>query len=261
MSPMDRKFGVEIKALDDAGAGLARIATLSAIDADGDTYAPGAFGEQHAKVLAAHDWQTAPIGKARVFEQGDEALAEFRLNLETAAGREWHAALKFDIADQRPLQEWSYGFQVIDAVHETRGEQRVRVLKKLRVFEVSPVVLGAGVGTATLDVKGSRPFAEQIEAAIAELDDLAGRAAEIAALRKEEGRELSAERLARLAAIKGRIEALLAAGDPVPPSDLRLAQFRAPHAGPGDESRAREGATAGRLAADFERIRSHPRLR
>ena len=56
------KQGVLLKALDDAGHGLARIATLSAVDSDGDTYAPGAFGEQWAKILPAHDWRAVPLG-------------------------------------------------------------------------------------------------------------------------------------------------------------------------------------------------------
>ena len=32
-----------VEKMDDAGHGLARLATLAAVDHDGDTYAPGAF--------------------------------------------------------------------------------------------------------------------------------------------------------------------------------------------------------------------------
>lgn len=144
---------ITLKAIDDAGRGLAVIATLSAVDADDDTYDRGAFGEQPVMVLAAHDHATVPLGKGRVFERGDQALAEFRLNLDSKTAAEWHSALKFDLADGHPVQEWSYGFRVIDARHEQRDGRRVRVLTRLKVHEISPVVVAAGVGTRTVTVK------------------------------------------------------------------------------------------------------------
>lgn len=150
---------MQIEALDEAGKGLARIAVLSAIDHDGDTYLPGAFGwkaggSQWAQILPAHDRWACPLGKARVYEEGDAAFAELFLNLDTEEGRNWHAALKFDLAKGNAIQEWSYGFDVLDADFEIRGDQRVRKLKKLDVHEVSPVLKGAGIGTRTIDLKG-----------------------------------------------------------------------------------------------------------
>lgn len=163
-----------LKALDDEGHGLARIATLSAIDKDGDTYASGAFGGaggQWGHILAAHNWSHIPLGKARVYEEGDQALAELHLNLDIPAGRDWHAALKFDLghASDHPVVEWSYGFQVLDSAMETRAGERVRVLKRLQVFEVSPVVRGAGNGTGTLAMKG---LDEKTAAIAAFLDEI-----------------------------------------------------------------------------------------
>lgn len=200
----ETKIGVEIKQIDAEGTGLARIATLSAIDSDGDTYAPGAFlaeggGEQSVKVLAAHNWMVVPLGKARVFEDGDAAMAEFRLNMDSPTAREWHAALKFDLDAERsggaPLQEWSYGFRVVDSETALRDGERVRILKRLAVHEISPVVLGAGMGTRTVAMKAhGGSFAEQIAATIEEVHDVRDRAKEIAALRAEDGRTLSADR-------------------------------------------------------------------
>lgn len=235
---------VALEKLDDGGTGLARIATLSAVDSDGDTYARGAFGEQQVKVLPAHDSMAVPIGRARVFEREDEALAEFRLNLDTAAGREWHAALKFDFESGQPLQEWSYGFRIVDSSTEVRDGQRVRVLKKLKVHEISPVVLGAGVGTATLALKGRAvPFGEQLIAAIAEVRDIAGRAREIKALREKDGRALSPERVDQLKDLTAACGELAAAAAEL---DALV--------GPG--SAGTDSQEAGRLLAQFEAIRS-----
>jgi HK97 family phage prohead protease len=141
----------------DAGKGLAILARLSEVDHDGDTYAPGAFswkgGEQWCALIHHHDRYQMPFGKARVYEDGDVAYAELHLNLETQAGADWHKMLTFDLATGKAVQEYSYGFDVIDADFQVRGEDRVRVLKRLDVHEVSTVIRGAGRGTGTLSMK------------------------------------------------------------------------------------------------------------
>lgn len=174
--------GMTIEAMDEAGKGLARIAVLSAVDHDGDTYLPGAFswkagGFQWTQILPAHDRWACPLGKARVYEDGDAAYAELNLNLDTEEGRNWHAALKFDLAKGAPIQEWSYGFDVMDADYEIRGDARVRKLKKLDVHEVSPVLRGAGIGTGTLALKGLKAAElkeDHYRALLAGLGELAG---------------------------------------------------------------------------------------
>lgn len=147
-----------VEKMDAAGHGLARIAILSEIDHDGDTYAKGAFswkakGEQWVPILPAHNRAAMPLGKARVYEDGDAVFAELHLNLNTPAGRDWHETLKFDLETGGAVQEWSYGFGVVDHAKETRDGAAVRVLKRVDVHEVSPVVRGAGVGTRTLSMK------------------------------------------------------------------------------------------------------------
>ena len=141
----------------DTGKGLALIATLSEVDHHGDTYEKGAFGwggDQWCPLLTAHNAWGMPFGKARVFEDGDAAYAELHLNLDTQTGKEWHSALKFDLANGKSVQEWSYGYNTLDADYLKRGDDDVRVLKRLDVVEVSTVVRGAGRGTRAVDMKG-----------------------------------------------------------------------------------------------------------
>lgn len=144
-----------ITQMGDSGKGLALIANLADVDHDGDTYEAGAFNwkEQWCPLLGAHDRSRMQFGKARVFEDGDKAYAELHLNLGTQAGRDWHEALKFDLSTGTPVQEWSYGYDVLDADYQIRGAGRVRRLKRLDVHEVSTVVRGAGRGTGTLSMK------------------------------------------------------------------------------------------------------------
>lgn len=163
----------------ETGKGLAILARLAEVDHDGDTYAKGAFswkdGEQWCPLIHHHDRWQMPFGKARVYEDGDLAYAELHLNLETQAGKDWHQALLFDLATGKAVQEYSYGFDVIDADFQVRGEDRVRVLKRLDVHEVSTVIRGAGRGTGTLRMKGLKEAAfAPLIAGLGELSEALG---------------------------------------------------------------------------------------
>lgn len=167
-----------IEAMDEAGKGLARIATLSAVDHDGDTYLPGAFswkegGHQWCSILPAHNRKATPLGKARVYEEGDAAYAELHFNLEIPEAKSWHSAIMFDLAKGTSVQEYSYGFDTIDAEEQVRGQERVQVLKRLDVHEVSPVLKGAGIGTGTLGMKNASLKGEHFTALIGGLGELA----------------------------------------------------------------------------------------
>lgn len=221
-----------IKEMDDQGLGLAKIATLSAIDHDGDTYQPGAFGwkeggHQWVPILPSHDRAAMPLGKARVYEADDAAFAEIHLNMKSEAGREWHAALKFDLEKGNAVQEWSFGFGIIDKLHEARNGQDVRVLKRLDIHEVSPVVRGAGIGTGTLALKSRGGFASQIDATIAAIDDIIQRAGDVKALREADGRPMSTARLDQLAGLKQRLDALLAGGSTMSAEEVAAADLGA----------------------------------
>ena len=166
-----------IKEMDEKGHGLALLANMSDIDKDNDTYTKGAFSwksdGQWASIVPAHNWKEMPFGKAKVFEDGNEALAELKLNLDTNAGRDWHAALKFDLETGQPVQQWSYGYDVLDFANESRGGRKVRNLKKLKVLEVSPVIVGAGKGTRTLGMKGVSLKEGDFAATLEQLQELA----------------------------------------------------------------------------------------
>lgn len=142
----------DLKLEGDQGAFSAVFATLNVVDSDGDLTVPGAFGEQRVIVSAyGHgSWGGAlPVGKGRIYERGEEAIVEGRFFLDTQAGGETYKTVK-NIGD---LQEWSYALPEIDyEIREEDGE-RIRVLKRIKVNEVSPVLMGSGVNTRLLDIK------------------------------------------------------------------------------------------------------------
>lgn len=172
---------LQVKDIDSAGKGKAQIAVLSDIDNEGDTYEKGAFswkngGGQWAFMIPAHNKQAMPFGKGWVYEEKGAAMADFTLNLQTQAGREWHEALKFDLETGNPVQEWSYGYRTLDSAKEIRENRQVRVLKQLDVYEFSPVLRGMGSRTGTLGIKSLKDDA--FTGLISGLDELAAALAE-----------------------------------------------------------------------------------
>ena len=141
----------ELKELNE-GRGRAVFATLNVIDKDGDVTLPGAFGEQRAKLVGAHQWHLPNIGVATIREEGDLAIADFEFYLGMESAKEWYEALRRNYENGVP-QEWSYGFDVLEEETGDYQGKRVRYLKRLKVHEVSPVMVGAGEGTMTLAVK------------------------------------------------------------------------------------------------------------
>jgi len=174
------------------GSFMARIATLNVIDKDGDVTLSGAFPDGREVLVSAYQhesWMGAlPVGKAVIHESGDDVIADGEFNLKTETGREHYEAVKFSGG----LQEWSYGFKVEEEDKEDRDGQKVRLLKKLVPYEISPVLLGAGIDTGTLAIKQEKStYIDQAEAVLAAVNDLVARTKSLADLRREDGRDLS----------------------------------------------------------------------
>ena len=210
--------------LDDAkeGAFIARIATLGVIDKDGDETKPGAFkgnGEVLVSSYQHGSWMgELPVGKAVITENGKDVLATGEFNLKTDAGREHYESVKFSGG----LQEWSYGFRVDESDEETRDGGKVRVLKKITVFEIAPVLLGAGIDTGTLAIKSGTTYADHAEKVLAAVSELVARSKSLADLRLKEGRVLSMKNrermkklLTMLSGVASDLKELLDATEPV----------------------------------------------
>ena len=151
-----KSVSVELK-LDDEGHFEAIFSTFNVIDHDGDVTLPGAFEEGAEVIVGAYGhntWSGAlPVGKGVIKQTDKDAriVGEFWLN--TKSGKEHYTVAK----ELGVKQEWSYGYDIKGTgdVEELPEElQRAdRVLTKLEVFEVSPVLRGAGIDTQTVVVK------------------------------------------------------------------------------------------------------------
>lgn len=202
----------ELKELSEKGDGVAIIATLNVIDADMDVTLPGAFGEQVVQMIPAHDWKKTPIGKATISEAGDEVIAKFKLNLKNSLGKDWYESLKFDVDNPPSKQQFSYGFSIPKEGSEDGKfeEQDVRFLKRLKVHEISPVLVGSGIGTGTSILKDkekgkpsqSTKIEDQILSATNDIQTVIDHVNEIHKMRSKEGRTISKERIKELFDLK-----------------------------------------------------------
>ena len=186
---------IEFK-LSETGEVSLAFSRLNVVDSDGDVTFPGSLPAGKSVPMSAYghtSWDGAlPIGKGTISERDDLGILDGSFFMQTDQGRNAYHTTKA-MAD---LQEWSYGYNVTEGGPGTFEGQRVRELRKLDVFEVSPVLKGAGVGTGTLAIKSGAPgpgapYAEQLlwytEGLPALLDRLKGHAA----ARLTEGRKLS----------------------------------------------------------------------
>jgi len=221
---VDRKAFTPIEfKLSETGDVSVAFSRFNVIDSDEDVTFAGSMPSGKAVPMSAYghtSWDGAlPTGKGLISEKGDLGVFNGSFFMETDQGRNAYHTTKA-MAD---LQEWSYGYAVLEGGPGMFEGKRVRELRKLDVFEVSPVLKGAGVGTATLAIKSGLsgfdlPYAEfgswVLEANEAFLDRTKSRLTD----RTKEGRVLSAANRDHIAAIVESLSALLAATTPADPA-------------------------------------------
>ena len=200
---IERKaISIELKGKGE-GSFTARISTLNVRDKDNDITRPGAFESGKTVLVSAYQhgsWNgKLPVGKATIREENNEVFADGQFNLKTSEGRDTYEAIKF----APELQEFSYGF--FPTTEDGKGEEEgARILLKVDVKEISPVLIGSGVNTGVLAIKSAEnkpenmTYAEQGEAVLAAVTDLLARTKSLADLRLKEGRNLSSENRSRI---------------------------------------------------------------
>jgi HK97 family phage prohead protease len=246
---------VDLKA-DEQGHIEAVFSTFGVVDSDGDILVREAFTDGQAVPLVwSHDW-SMPIGKGTIRTDEKRAIFDGQFFTDTSAGLDAYRTVKA----MGELQEFSWGFRILDAEPGQKDGQPIRTITKAEVFEVSPVLVGANRETYTLALKGRRRLSRgQIEGAITVLqallgDDAAEEPDEAAAIVAEAseadpvqllrasveemkaatdddilaGRERLSALLADLGSVRGDIEALMKRADQIGAENPRelLRQFR-----------------------------------
>lgn len=142
---------------DDKGHVTAVVATLGVVDRDREVILHDAVpngarvklsGYGHSAMFGAG----VPVGKGTLRVESDKLVFHGRYFLSTQAGAEAFRTIK----EMGPEQEWSFGFRILKSSEPDdawRAKGAVRILEKLAAFEVSPVVIGAGLETRTIEAK------------------------------------------------------------------------------------------------------------
>lgn len=147
--------GLKVKDADQ-GTVTAVFATFNVKDHDNDITLPGAFEEGAPVLISAYGHRSwmgqKPVGKGTIHADDTKAWLDGQFFLDTIEGADTFKTIK----GTAELQEWSYGYDVLETGEVTEALRQLgiwRVIKKSRVYEVCPVMLGAGIDTETVDLK------------------------------------------------------------------------------------------------------------
>lgn len=173
-----------IETKDDEGIVEALVSVTGNVDNVNDVIEPGAYTktlqERKPKGVWAHDWNT-PICKALDMEEwmpGDPRLPDFiqpghgalyvkaQFNLATQRGREAYSDVKFYGEDS----EWSIGYSVPKG-KSTKGDDGIRRIQEIKLFEFSPVLFGANSSARSL-IKSAKAMFESEEEFLSEVKEL-----------------------------------------------------------------------------------------
>ena len=139
----------EEKADGEKGIIEAYVSIFDNVDLGGDKIVRGAFAESLQKKLPKgvwmHDWNM-PVAKTLVAEEHAKGLyIKAQFNLDTQRGADAYSDVKFGLID-----EFSIGYRVLD--HEW-SEDGTRILKKVKLYEWSPVLAGMNPDTELIGIK------------------------------------------------------------------------------------------------------------
>jgi hypothetical protein len=162
VTPKDIKLDI-----DGEGTFQAVFATMNVIDKDGDLTEPGAFGTQQVLISQYNhgSWgdgaDALPIGVGTIYEKDEEAVVQGEFDMSDEAAVKTYNKIKY-LKEKGRTQEWSYALPEVDWETREIDGQRIRVLKKIKVPEVSPVIMGAGENTRLLDIKQKKPELKKV---------------------------------------------------------------------------------------------------
>jgi HK97 family phage prohead protease len=183
------------------------------VDSDGDVVLPNSiksgYGDKGVAMVWAHDWKDV-VGRGEIVDDGNKAIFKGQFIMDTERGRDAFNTVKA----MGDLQQWSFGYEVDDyevgMFQKDTQEIEVRYLKNVKVWEVSPVLVGANQNTSTLSVKSDedmrddcvkdteieeikepKRFNEDVDELLIKLSTVLKRAKELTALRLKKEKLLS----------------------------------------------------------------------
>jgi len=144
----------------------AYVSIFNNVDYADEVIVKGAFAEslqrKLPKIAWSHNWEEiiGTVESATEDERGLKIVGQLVLSVQKAKEA-------YDLMKAGAIDEFSIGYGVLSARYEEREGKSIRILEKLDLYEVSPVLVGCNNQTELLDIKS----AEQKVAEIKEIND------------------------------------------------------------------------------------------
>lgn len=165
MTTKTRVFDVKAAPSGDAGAGIitATASVFGNIDSYGDIVLPGAFTDTLAEWAASGDpvpivWTHnsgdafSHIGYCTEIKETEDGL-QFTGQLDVEDNPT--AAQVYRLLKGRRIKQFSFSYSVLEASPAEKDGRYVTELRKLKLYEVGPTLVGANQETQLLDVKSA----------------------------------------------------------------------------------------------------------
>lgn len=209
---------------DDTGDFSGRASTFGTVDSYGDTVEPGAYVDTLPQFRTrgfigwGHDWDN-PIGYVTAAEERADGLyisGKFHSDAEAQRRRQ----IAKERVDQGLFMGLSIGYEIEEAEERQVAEpvkgkwgewtDKIRVLKKLRLFEVSLVMVPAEANSGLTAIKGEGlTFDDHSERVRVALDEYVQRCMSGSEMREKVGRAISAARVAEIEGVIGSVTAAI----------------------------------------------------
>lgn len=162
MKHKDMKVKVKVKAEGEDGQFTAYASTFDVVDSDGDVIRKGAFADTLAEwksagnvlpVLYGHDFSDpfSNIGSVTEAVEDDHGLKiTAQLDLDNAKAAQVYKLLK-----EKRLTQMSFAFDVVEGAFVEEEQESFYELRKVKLYEVSVVPIGANQETEILAVKAA----------------------------------------------------------------------------------------------------------
>lgn len=194
---------------DKEGEMEALVSAFNVVDSYGTKMAKGAFAKsirtKLPKGVWMHDYRL-PVAKTLSAKETDEGLVVRGLfNLETTRGREAYSDVKNGLID-----EFSIGFRVEN--YEYDKKQDVFTFTQVRVYEWSPVLVGANPKTALIGIRSEgigNSYRGETEQVLDLLDRYLARAQDYLSIKEEDGRPLSLDRRSDFEKVRDALNEIL----------------------------------------------------
>lgn len=176
------------------------------VDSVGDKILPGAFGDTLAEwkasgdpipVLWSHNSQDPDyhIGWILEAEERDEGLwVKAQMDPDDLKDPTSKASKIYKLLKGRRVTQFSFAYDITEGAWVEKADEEYYELRKLKLYEVGPTLIGANQSTELLDVKsGGRPLRIQLDGATPE-DSATIRKAVTAAFSTEDTLQKKVER-------------------------------------------------------------------